>query len=66
MQRKNNIKILAILTFVILAQTSFGQKERKFIRRGNDYYEKAIENSDSTGIDYVNFVNAEIEYRKAI
>jgi tetratricopeptide (TPR) repeat protein len=66
MQRKNNIKILALLTFVILSQTSFGQKERKFIRRGNDFYEDAIENSDSTGIDSVNFVNAEIEYRKAL
>ncbi|MCF8361521.1 MAG: tetratricopeptide repeat protein [Prolixibacteraceae bacterium] len=66
MQRKHNIQILVLLILMSLAHTSFGQKERKFIRRGNDFYEKAIENSDSTGIDSVNFVNAEIEYRKAL
>lgn len=48
------ISILTII-FLVISFSVFGQKERKFIRSGNKYYDKAVENSDSVKIDSVNF-----------
>jgi hypothetical protein len=59
------IYIIAIL-LLVFSVSAFGQKERKFIRQGNRLYKKAVENSDSTRIDSVNFAKAEIDYRKAL
>jgi len=59
------IYIIAIL-LLVGSVSAFGQKERKFIRQGNRLYKKAVENSDSTKIDSVNFAKAEIDYRKAL
>lgn len=57
-----------IITLLLIAGSvmAFAQNERKFIRQGNRLYKKAVENSDSTKIDSVNFAKAEIDYRKAL
>lgn len=60
------MKYLAIIILVFASLITHAQKERKFIRHGNKYYNTAVENSDSTRLDSVNFTNAEIEYRKAL
>jgi Ca-activated chloride channel family protein len=59
---------LYIITILLLvgSVSAFGQKERKFIRQGNRLYKKAVENSDSTRVDSVNFAKAEVDYRKAL
>jgi len=59
------INILTIL-LLLVSVSLFAQKERRFIRHGNRYYNKAVENSDSVKVDSVNFANAETEYRKAL
>lgn len=50
----NRIKIIGILLLVLLAGTAQAQKERKFIRGGNELYHKQ------------DFEKAEVEYRKAL
>ncbi|MBN2261593.1 MAG: tetratricopeptide repeat protein, partial [Prolixibacteraceae bacterium] len=55
-----------IILFMLITLLGYGQKERRFIREGNRYYKNAVENSDSSHIDSVNFVNAEVAYRKAL
>ncbi|HOO83460.1 MAG TPA: tetratricopeptide repeat protein, partial [Prolixibacteraceae bacterium] len=55
-----------IILFMLITLLGYGQKERRFIREGNRYYKNAVENSDSIHIDSVNFVNAEVAYRKAL
>lgn len=57
--------ILLLVFFSMLLGTVYGQKERKFIRQGNNFFKTAVENSDSTGIDSLNFVRAEEKYRLA-
>ncbi|MGF7139785.1 tetratricopeptide repeat protein [Roseimarinus sediminis] len=59
-------RYMLILVFATISITVLGQKERKFIRKGNDLYRQGIENSDSTAIDSLSFANAEVEYRKAL
>jgi Ca-activated chloride channel homolog len=48
------IKILMIFTLALIAINAFAQKERKYIRQGNNEFE----NSD--------FENSEVSYRKAV
>ena len=61
------MKIYIIVILLIFGTvTAFGQKERKYIRQGNHYYNKAVEKSDSTAIDSVDFSKAEIDYRRAL
>jgi tetratricopeptide (TPR) repeat protein len=57
---------LFILLLIFVSVAAMGQNERKFIRKGNRYYKQAMENSDSARFDSINFVNAEVEYRKAL
>lgn len=57
---------LFTIIFLVASISAFAQKERKFIRSGNKYYDKAVENSDTVKIDSVNFAKAEVEYRKAL
>ena len=57
-------KIILILFLFVLVTGIQAQNERKFIRQGNKYYEKAL--SDTTRIDTAQFNKAEIEYRKAL
>jgi len=61
------MKIYFIAILLLVGTISvYGQKERKYIRQGNRLYKKAVENSDSTKVDSVNFAKAEIDYRKAL
>jgi Ca-activated chloride channel homolog len=61
------MKIYIITILLLVSSVSaFAQKERKFIRQGNRLYNKAVENSDSTKVDSLNFAKAEIDYRKAL
>lgn len=54
--------LLAVLLLASLA--TFAQKERKFIREGNKFYEKAM--ADTTKTDSVSYQKAEVAYRKAL
>lgn len=57
-------KYCLIIVVLFFSVTSFAQKERKYIREGNRYYEKA--QSDTARIDTAMFEQAEIAYRKAL
>ena len=57
------INILLLLLFAGLTQ-SYAQKERKYIRSGNDMYHEALD--DSLQVDSAMMQKAEVEYRKAI
>jgi Ca-activated chloride channel homolog len=67
---KFNIKMkvlpqLGLLAVLLLASlATFAQKERKFIREGNKFYEKAM--ADTTKTDSVSYQKAEVAYRKAL
>ncbi|HBL77624.1 MAG: hypothetical protein A2W90_03075 [Bacteroidetes bacterium GWF2_42_66] len=58
------------ITFIILtllisvSQFIFAQNERKFVREGNRYYEKAL--ADTTKLDTTMYSQAETAYRKAL
>ncbi len=43
---------------------AFAQKERKFVRKGNDYFEEGLK--DTAKLDTIAFGKAEIAYRKAL
>ncbi len=58
-----NITLIAIL-LVAFALSSQAQNERKFIRKGNNFFEQAL--SDTTKLDTTTFSLAETEYRKAL
>lgn len=57
-------KIILILFLLVWVTGIQAQNERKFVRQGNKYYEKAL--SDTSRIDTAQFNKAEIEYRKAL
>lgn len=58
---KKNILIVLIC---LLALNSFAQKERKFIREGNGYYNDGLK--DTTKLDTISFGKAEVAYRRAL
>lgn len=68
MQTENNKtmkrKYILILFLLVCATAIQAQNERKFVRQGNNYYEKAV--ADTSRLDTVQFNKAEIEYRKAL
>lgn len=57
-------KFVLLVLMLIWVTVVQAQNERKFIRQGNKYYEKAM--ADTAHIDTAQFNKAEIEYRKAI
>ena len=60
-----NHKSVLVLVLVLLSfTTGFSQKERKYVRNGNDIYYSAID--DSMRVDTTLMQSAEVEYRKAI
>lgn len=60
-----NRKSVIVLMLVLLNfTTGFSQKERKYIRSGNEIYYSAID--DSMNVDTALMQKAEVEYRKAI
>jgi tetratricopeptide (TPR) repeat protein len=54
--------LLIISIFVSLAVSA--QKERKYVREGNGYFEKGLK--DTTKLDSVSFGQAEVAYRRAL
>ncbi|MFW5822889.1 MAG: tetratricopeptide repeat protein, partial [Tangfeifania sp.] len=58
---KRTIIVISLMVFTL---TTFGQNERKFVRKGNSIYEEALK--DTTRIDTSKFSLAETEYRKAL
>lgn len=59
--KRGYLLIMFLLAWILTIQA---QNERKFVRQGNKYYEKAI--ADTTRLDTALFNKAEIEYRKAL
>lgn len=57
-------QIILITMILFLAVPVFAQKERKYIREGNRYFAKGLE--DTTSLDTVNFSKAEVAYRRAL
>lgn len=57
-------KYMLILFGLVCVTAIQAQNERKFVRQGNKYYEKAM--ADTTRLDTAQFSQAEIEYRKAL
>ncbi len=58
------MRLFLFISIILFALPSFAQNERKFIRRGNDYFEAAIK--DTTRLDTATFNKAETQYRKAL
>ena len=61
MQMKN---LFLIVILILFSMQSFAQKERKFIRKGNKYFNSAY--NDTTKQDTIAYSKAEVSYRKAI
>ena len=57
-------KILFISLLVIFTQNAFAQKERKYIREGNGYYNDGLK--DTAKLDTISFGKAEVAYRRAL
>jgi len=57
-------RILFFSICILFGSFAFGQKERKFIREGNSFFEKGI--ADTIRRDSISFSKAETEYRKAL
>jgi len=60
--RMRQIVLMAMILF--LAVPVFAQKERKYIREGNRFFEKGLQ--DTASLDTVNFSKAEVAYRRAL
>ena len=59
MKKYQLIIILLVITF-----SSYGQKERKFIRDGNGFFKEGLK--DTVKLDSVSFGKAEVAYRRAL
>jgi len=59
----NRLLILLLFTITLISSVK-GQQERKFIRKGNREYNKAV--IDSNNVDTTYYQKAEIDYRKAL
>src|SRR5665647_3575569 len=57
-------KLLLILLAFIITTTVFAQKERKFVREGNAFYDEGLK--DTAKLDTVTFGKAEVAYRRAL
>lgn len=65
---KNKISIIKTVFFLIMIIAfivpASAQQERKFIRKGNNYYEKSL--GDSGYVDTIRMQRAELAYRKVL
>ena len=57
-------KIILILLIFVSAPGAFAQKERKFIREGNGFYNEGLK--DTSKLDTISFGKAEVAYRRAL
>jgi len=62
--KRTMTKYILLIIFSFMALVSFAQKERKYVREGNGYFEKGLK--DTTKLDTVNFSKAEVAYRRAL
>ncbi|MFO7864348.1 MAG: tetratricopeptide repeat protein [Salinivirgaceae bacterium] len=62
--KNKTIHIFLLFTLILFVNAGWAQKERKYIRSGNDYYKEAID--DSLKVDSTLMKKAEEEYRRAI
>ncbi|MDA3865943.1 MAG: tetratricopeptide repeat protein [Salinivirgaceae bacterium] len=62
--KSKTIHILILFALILFVNAGWAQKERKYIRSGNDYYSEAID--DSLNVDSTLMKKAEEEYRLAI
>ncbi len=58
------ISIVLIILMFGVSLSTFGQKERKFVREGNDYFAEGLK--DTAKLDTVSFGKAEVAYRRAL
>ena len=56
--------ILLILFFLAIIPAANAQKERKFVREGNGYYNDGLK--DTAKLDTISFGKAEVAYRRAL
>jgi len=56
--------IILIIFVVVLSFGASAQKERKFIREGNDYFNEGLK--DTAKLDTITFGKAEVAYRRAL
>jgi tetratricopeptide (TPR) repeat protein len=57
-------QIVLMAMIIFLAVPVFAQKERKYIREGNRFFDQGLQ--DTTSLDTVNFSKAEVAYRRAL
>lgn len=57
-------RLIILLFIVMVAQTAYGQNERKFVRSGNKLFMEAVK--DTSRLDTTKFGRAEEFYRKAL
>ncbi|HOG20011.1 MAG TPA: hypothetical protein PKW37_06175, partial [Salinivirgaceae bacterium] len=62
--RSSKILNIALILLLSATQVTYSQKERKYIRSGNDYYKSAI--GDTGQVDTVKMKKAAEMYRQAI
>ena len=59
------MKILLLIIFInVLSYSASAQKERKFVREGNDYFDVGLK--DTAKLDTITFGKAEVAYRRAL
>ena len=63
-QKIGGMKYVMIVVILFTAFLVRGQKERKFVREGNQYYETGLK--DTAKLDTVSFGKAEVAYRRAL
>jgi Ca-activated chloride channel homolog len=64
---ENSIRVRQVVLMVMIGLMSvpaMAQKERKYIREGNKFFDKGLQ--DTTSLDTVNFSKAEVAYRRAL
>ena len=57
-------KIILIVLSLVGVSGAFAQKERKFVREGNGFYNEGLK--DTTKLDTISFGKAEVAYRRAL
>jgi Ca-activated chloride channel homolog len=57
-------RLFVLLVVLVFTLSAYSQNERKFIRKGNNYFMDGV--ADTTKLDTIRFGKAEAEYRKAL
>ncbi|MCE1198331.1 MAG: hypothetical protein LWW85_05125, partial [Marinilabiliales bacterium] len=57
-------RYLFTLALILISLCLFAQKERKYVREGNQLFEQGLK--DTSKLDTVSFGKAEVAYRRAL